>query len=70
MGVRTRRIEKYYQDLLALDSDSGGSMVEGSGGIPEKWKRQIEKVGQTLISKSCSQLLQFSIQQLFCMVVL
>lgn len=59
VGVRTRRVEKYYQDLLALDSGSGeltehlsseldtksmGSATEEPINVPEKWKGQIEKV--------------------------
>ncbi|MBA0871557.1 hypothetical protein Goshw_027467 [Gossypium schwendimanii] len=56
VGVRARRVENYYQDLLAnetncgnnteqqsLQSDSKGSTTESIGG-PEKWKGQIEKV--------------------------
>ncbi|XP_039037406.1 ecotropic viral integration site 5 protein homolog isoform X2 [Hibiscus syriacus] len=55
VGVRARRVEKYYQDLLAnetnsgnnneqqsLQSDSKGSTTEPVCG-PEKWKGQIEK---------------------------
>lgn len=59
MGVRTRRVEKYYQDLLAPDTNSGDiaehqrseldsnalvSITEESACVPEKWKGQIEKV--------------------------
>lgn len=56
VGVRTRRVEKYYQNLLApddggiaehqnpeLDSNPLGSLAEESICIPEKWKVQIEK---------------------------
>ncbi|TXG49634.1 hypothetical protein EZV62_025509 [Acer yangbiense] len=58
VGVRARRAEKYYQDLLASeynsgnkadqdsllsDSDSKSSNTE-SVCMPEKWKGQIEKV--------------------------
>ncbi|KAL8090572.1 uncharacterized protein LOC141705517 [Apium graveolens] len=58
VGVRTRRVEKYYQDLLALDTGSDdatehltseldtsgtGSASEESINVPEKWKGQIEK---------------------------
>ncbi|KAB2063594.1 hypothetical protein ES319_A10G225600v1 [Gossypium barbadense] len=55
VGVRARRVDNYYQDLLAnetncgnnteqqsLQSDSKGSTTESIGG-PEKWKGQIEK---------------------------
>lgn len=57
VGVRTRRVEKYYQNLLApddggiaehrsleLDSNPLGSLAEEPIWIPEKWKVQIEKV--------------------------
>ncbi|WOG88078.1 hypothetical protein DCAR_0207311 [Daucus carota subsp. sativus] len=58
VGVRTRRVEKYYQDLLALDNGSGditehpSSELDTSGigpateepiDVPAKWKGQIEK---------------------------
>ncbi|OMP08090.1 hypothetical protein COLO4_06786 [Corchorus olitorius] len=55
VGVKTRRVDKYYQDLLAnetnsgnnteqqsLLSDSKGPTTDSIGG-PEKWKGQIEK---------------------------
>lgn len=57
--MRARRVEKYYQDLLAPDADSSdiaehrrsvletnilASVTEESACIPEKWKGQIEKV--------------------------
>ncbi|KAG4181149.1 hypothetical protein ERO13_A10G208300v2 [Gossypium hirsutum] len=55
VGVKARRVDNYYQDLLAnetncgnnteqqsLQSDSKGSTTESIGG-PEKWKGQIEK---------------------------
>ncbi|XVF83363.1 hypothetical protein PTKIN_Ptkin16aG0480200 [Pterospermum kingtungense] len=55
VGVRTRRVENYYKDLLAnetnsgnkteqesFQSDSKGSTKESICG-PEKWKGQIEK---------------------------
>ncbi|XP_058109957.1 uncharacterized protein LOC131253138 isoform X2 [Magnolia sinica] len=57
VGVRARRVERYYQDLLAQEpnsrnvKDADGSLSDdlskGSdkdrGGAPEKWKGQIEK---------------------------
>ncbi|XP_020549627.1 TBC1 domain family member 9B isoform X2 [Sesamum indicum] len=57
VGVRTRRVERYYQDLLAIESDasdgkeddkllSGENKMqhEGTGyDLPEKLKKQIEK---------------------------
>lgn len=59
VGARTRRVEKYYQNLL--DQDNGGisvhqnsdidnplgSLAEEFICIPEKWKVQIEKVIHT-----------------------
>ncbi|XVF23736.1 hypothetical protein REPUB_Repub13aG0065300 [Reevesia pubescens] len=55
VGVRTRRVENYYRDLLANETNSGnnteqdsshsdskGSSTESICG-PEKWKGQIEK---------------------------
>lgn len=57
VGVRTRRVEKYYQDLLAPETncnenveqhdsqsnnDSKGPTMD-SVSLPEKWKGQIEK---------------------------
>lgn len=58
VGVKARRIEKYYQNLLDADtnndnstehqmlqSDKASNMSTGeSVCIPEKWKGQIEKV--------------------------
>lgn len=67
VGVRTRRVEKYYQDLLALDTGSGdvtehlsseldtsgiGSVSEEPINVPEKWKGQIEKVHLYIRSES------------------
>ncbi|CAL0300451.1 unnamed protein product [Lupinus luteus] len=57
VGVKARRVEKYYQSLLVSDDDSGRKMDQQSthsnddNGItstnpvfvPEKWKGQIEK---------------------------
>lgn len=58
VGVRARRVERYYQDLLAQDSNAcevkehGSSLSSDTSKesskdgqcAPEKWKRQIEKV--------------------------
>lgn len=55
MGVRARRVEKYYRDLLASETDSGNHSDQQPDGnnkgsiadvvsVPEKWKGQIEKV--------------------------
>ena len=56
MGVRARRVEKYYQDLLTSETKGGNDVeqdvsdsdnnTKGSptGCAPEKWKGQIEKV--------------------------
>ncbi|KAI4310737.1 hypothetical protein MLD38_035690 [Melastoma candidum] len=44
VGVRTRRKEKYYENLLAediVDTDSGAP--DGKSDAPRKWKKQIEK---------------------------
>uniref|UniRef100_A0A5B6ZX67 Putative TBC1 domain family member 8B n=1 Tax=Davidia involucrata TaxID=16924 RepID=A0A5B6ZX67_DAVIN len=57
VGVRARRVEKYYQDLLAPETNSGDSVehqtlqsdnhskrsTTDSICVPEKWKGQIEK---------------------------
>ncbi|XP_059456006.1 uncharacterized protein LOC132186181 isoform X2 [Corylus avellana] len=57
VGVRSRRVEKYYQDLLAPESISGNNTEQNSTQldnsseglttdsvcVPEKWKGQIEK---------------------------
>ncbi|KAJ0101062.1 hypothetical protein Patl1_06205 [Pistacia atlantica] len=57
VGVRARRVEKYYQDLLASETKSGNNTEENislsdsnskssttdSVRVPEKWKGQIEK---------------------------
>ncbi|KAA8539381.1 hypothetical protein F0562_026073 [Nyssa sinensis] len=57
VGVGARRVEKYYQDLLAPETNSGDSVehqslqsdnhIKGSTTdsvrVPEKWKGQIEK---------------------------
>ncbi|XP_044508671.1 TBC1 domain family member 9B-like isoform X2 [Mangifera indica] len=57
VGVRARRVEKYYQDLLASETKSGNNTEENSSlsdsdskslttdsvCMPEKWKGQIEK---------------------------
>lgn len=67
VGVRTRRVETYYQDLLALDTGSGdvtehlSSELDTNGivssseepiNVPEKWKGQIEKVHSYIRSES------------------
>ncbi|XP_065870406.1 uncharacterized protein [Euphorbia lathyris] len=54
VGVRTRRVDKYYQNLLAEEAKSGNHVEQQSDGdskgstidptcVPEKWKGQIEK---------------------------
>ncbi|KAJ7971704.1 TBC1 domain family member protein [Quillaja saponaria] len=57
VGVKARRVDKYYQALLTSESNSGNNMdqlntqsSDNNGGtntdsvyIPEKWKGQIEK---------------------------
>jgi len=68
VGVKARRVEKYYQDLLASESDSEIKTDQQSlqsidsngktGGdfvrMPEKWKGQIEKVFAFDVSTSLS----------------
>ncbi|XP_030925810.1 TBC1 domain family member 8B-like isoform X1 [Quercus lobata] len=44
VGVKTRRVERYYQNLLAQEANDGERREhEDSSGVPKKWKRQIEK---------------------------
>ncbi|XP_059667735.1 uncharacterized protein LOC132313096 isoform X2 [Cornus florida] len=57
VGVRVRRVETHYQNLLAPESNAGDGQendkslsVDGSkrtngdrNGVPEKWRKQIEK---------------------------
>ncbi|KAM7526263.1 hypothetical protein LguiA_016165 [Lonicera macranthoides] len=58
VGVRARRVERYYEDLLAPEFDAAGDSQDhdkslsgngskrhngDAGGAPEKWKKQIEK---------------------------
>ncbi|XP_023893316.2 uncharacterized protein LOC112005306 isoform X2 [Quercus suber] len=44
VGVKTRRVERYYQNLLAQEANDGEHKDhEDSSGVPKKWKRQIEK---------------------------
>lgn len=58
VGVRARRVDKYYQDLLSSERNFGNNMEQHSSQsdndsksstkdsvcLPEKWKGQIEKV--------------------------
>jgi hypothetical protein len=45
VGVKTRRVERYYQNLLTQEANDGESKEhDDSSGVPKKWKRQIEKV--------------------------
>ncbi|KAL0403449.1 UNVERIFIED_CONTAM: TBC1 domain family member 9B [Sesamum radiatum] len=53
VGVKARRVEKYYHNLLAPDNCAGSKNIElehkihesnpECAGVPEKWKGQIEK---------------------------
>ncbi|XP_018499921.2 TBC1 domain family member 2A isoform X1 [Pyrus x bretschneideri] len=44
VGVKARRVEKYYHNLLAQEANTSESMDnDNSSGIPRKWRRQIEK---------------------------
>lgn len=68
MGVKTRRVEKYYQDLLTSETNSSNQMEQKSSDmdsnakgstidavyVPEKWKGQIEKVFSIFISSTGS----------------
>lgn len=45
VGVKARRVEKYYYDLLAEETNTGNSMDNDiAGGAFRKWRKQIEKV--------------------------
>lgn len=58
VGVTTRRVENYYQDLLGSENEVGDSLehdkpssirhgekeMESRVNVPEKWRKQIEKV--------------------------
>lgn len=58
VGVKTRRIERYYQDLLGSENDAGDNQKHDESvsfkdserqnksrvNSPEKWRKQIEKV--------------------------
>ncbi|KAK9920785.1 hypothetical protein M0R45_029331 [Rubus argutus] len=44
VGVKARRVEKYYYDLLAEETNTGESMDnDNSSGGFRKWRKQIEK---------------------------
>ncbi|KAJ0089258.1 hypothetical protein Patl1_31997 [Pistacia atlantica] len=44
VGVKARRVERYYEDLLAQVTNAGESKEhDNTSGVPKKWKRQIEK---------------------------
>ncbi|KAJ4704806.1 TBC1 domain family member protein [Melia azedarach] len=44
VGVKARRVQRYYQDLLAQATNASENKEhDNSSGIPRKWKRQIEK---------------------------
>lgn len=58
VGVKVRRVDNYYQDLLAAETKAGSDVEQhsldseinskmsttDSAYVPEKWKGQIEKV--------------------------
>lgn len=47
VGTKKRRktMERYYQDLLAMDFNSAnGQILDESSNAPNQWKKQIEKV--------------------------
>ncbi|KAK4834469.1 hypothetical protein QYF36_023325 [Acer negundo] len=44
VGVKARRVDRYYQDLLAQETNAGEIKDhDNSSGVPRKYKRQIEK---------------------------
>ncbi|XP_012082251.1 EVI5-like protein isoform X1 [Jatropha curcas] len=44
VGVKARRVERYYEELLAEESNADESNdLSNSTSVPMKWKRQIEK---------------------------
>ena len=63
MGVRARRVEKYYQDLLTSETKGSNNVEQDVSDsdnktkgletvatcVPEKWKGQIEKVKYSII---------------------
>ena len=67
MGVRARRVEKYYQDLLGEEINSCNRVEQqnlqseksnkvsntASVSVPEKWKGQIEKVTTSMNFLNC-----------------
>ena len=67
MGVRARRAEKYYQDLLGeeinsrdrveqqnLQSENSNKVSNSASvSVPEKWKGQIEKVTTSMNFLNC-----------------
>lgn len=63
MGVKSRRVENYYKELLspekypgnnaekqALQQDSNANSSTDSVCLPRKWQGQIEKVGASMSS--------------------
>lgn len=49
VGVKARRVERYYEDLLAQLTNAGESKEhDNTSGVPKKWKRQIEKVNRRM----------------------
>ena len=67
VGVRARRVEKYYQDLLGEEINSCNRVEQqnlqseksnkvsntASVSVPEKWKGQIEKVTTSMNFLNC-----------------
>ncbi|XP_050227768.1 uncharacterized protein LOC126677265 [Mercurialis annua] len=44
VGIKVRRVERYYEDLVAEETNDDESKDHSSStGAPKKWKRQIEK---------------------------
>lgn len=42
--MKTRRVERYYEDLLAQENYVDDDQHSKSSGVLIKWKKQIEKV--------------------------
>ncbi|CAN1775643.1 Putative GTPase-activating protein AN11010 [Linum perenne] len=44
VGAKTRRVDKYYEELLAEEANADESNDDNDADIPLKWRKQIEKV--------------------------
>ncbi|CAN1775646.1 Putative GTPase-activating protein AN11010 [Linum perenne] len=43
VGAKTRRVDKYYEELLAEEANADESNDDNDADIPLKWRKQIEK---------------------------